>query len=72
MHYYILANVTSKIHTHIAKIEIAKINGLDALFRLMWLMMILFAKFKYAKNANKLLKVKFGKYSHSLKFHDIR
>ena len=32
----------------------------------------LFAKFKYAKNVNYTPEMKFAKYSHSLKFHDIR
>ena len=55
--HYILANVVSKIH--ITKIGITKINAWGVLFRLIrmrMMMMMLFAKLKYAKNANKLLK----------------
>ena len=50
-HALILANLASTIH--IAKIGIAKINGLGCII---WMLMMLFAKFKYAKNANKPLK----------------
>ena len=46
--HYILVNLTSKIH--IAKIEIAKkLMAWGEYFRLIWMMMILFAKFRYAK-----------------------
>ena len=52
--HYILADLVSEIH--ITKIGIAKINAWGVLFRLIWMMMMLFAKFKYAKNVNKLPK----------------
>ena len=49
--HYILVNLVSKIH--ITKIGIAKINGWGCII---WMMIMLFVNFKYAKNANKLLK----------------